>query len=116
RQRAARIETIPTKPKNQAADCGNRQIVREHRSTAIAFELSSQPRSEHNGPCKSDGPADRVHDGRTSKVVEAGSQVRQKAPSPAPIGRSHRCQETIGSPGPVADDRINEARDTEAVN
>src|SRR5438309_1402942 len=47
---------------------------------------------------------------RTGKISETSTEGRQEITS-----RTHCCQETIGTPGPVTNDWINEARNANAV-
>ena len=71
-KRAARIESVPAEPQQQTAGGGDRQIVRQHRSAAVALEFASEPRSQNNGAGQGDESADGVHDRRAGEVMEAG--------------------------------------------
>ena len=84
--------------------------MRQHRSAAVALEPAAQPRAEHDRARQRDEAADRVHHRRTREIVEARAHPRQEV-----SGAAHRGQEAIRTPGPVADDRIDEAGDREAV-
>ena len=70
--------------------------------------LNLRPRrgSEHDGAGQSDEAADGVHHRRTGEIMEAHPAKRRQEFALA----AHRGQEAIRSPGPVADDRIDEAR------
>src|SRR5262249_55559434 len=101
RQRAAWIEPVPAEPENQAADGAEDDVVRQHRAAAVAGEDAPEPRAEHNRACQRDGAADRVDDGRSREITKR-SGLHDREPA-------------VWSPGPMADDRIDEASDADAV-
>src|SRR6185437_5754027 len=107
---ASRIETIPAEPEQQAAASGNGEVVRHHGTAAVALELASQSRSENDRSGKSDETADRMNHGRAGEVVKTLSQSGKEV-----AGRSHGGKESIRTPGPVADDWVNEAGNGNAI-
>ena len=110
RKRAAGIESIPAKPEQQSARKRDGQVVRQHGSAAIAFEGSSQTRPKHDGAGESDEATDRVNDCRSCEIVESHAE-RGKEMSIA----SHSREPAVGTPGPVADDGINETGDCNTI-
>ena len=100
RQRAARVEAVPAEPQDQAADRAEDDVVRQHRAAAVALEDAAEARTEGDGAGQRDRAADGVHDGRAGEVVERHAIDRQPA---------------VRTPGPVADDRVDEAGDADAV-
>src|SRR6185436_8984675 len=101
RQRAARIETVPTEPQNQATARANDYIMCGHGSAAITFENTTQARTKNDGASQGDRTTDRVHNCRAGEVTE--SQWL------------HNSQPTIWTPSPVTNDGINETSDNDAV-
>ena len=75
--------------------------MRQHGAAAVALEDAAEPRTERNGAGQRDRAADGVHDGGAGEVAERE--------------RLHDRQPAVRSPGPVADDRIDEAGDADAV-
>ena len=61
-KRAAGIESVPAEPQDQSAADGDGQIVRQHGSAAVTFELAAQARTENDGTGQRDESADGVHD------------------------------------------------------
>ena len=88
----------------------DRQIVRQHRSAAVALEPAAQPRPEDDRARQRDEAADGVNHGGTGEIMEAGSQPRQEI-----AGAAHGRQKAIRPPGPVPDDRVDETGNRDAV-
>jgi hypothetical protein len=59
-KRAARIESIPSEPQQQAARRRDRQIVRQHGSAAVPFEPAADAGSRCDRARERDKAADRV--------------------------------------------------------
>src|SRR5262249_16458270 len=51
-QRAARIEAVPAKPEDQAANGAEDDVVRQHRAASIAREDAAETRTKRNGAGK----------------------------------------------------------------
>ena len=111
RQRAARVEPVPAEPQDEAADGRDRQVVRHHGAAAVALELPAEARAEHDRAGQRDESADAVHHRGTGEIVEAHAERREEVAVAA-----HRRQPAVRPPGPVPDDRVDEARDAEAVD
>src|SRR6185312_9939611 len=101
RQRAARVEPVPPEPEDDAADRRDGQVVAGHGAATVTLELATDARAQDDGAAQRDHAADRVDDRRAGEVVE-----RRWVDGVQPA---------VGSPGPVADDRVDEAADAEAV-
>src|ERR1700692_2198491 len=84
--------------------------MRQHRRATVAFESAAEAWTEANRSCQGDKSSDGVNDCGPGEVVEAHSGARPEVAVAAHVG-----QPTVRSPGPVADDRINETRDANAV-
>src|ERR1700691_232902 len=110
RKRAAGIETIPTEPENESAGDRDRQIVRQHGRAAVALELTAEPWAQNDCASQRDEPADGVHDGRAGEIMKAYAHRREHIASAA-----HVREPAVWSPRPMADHRINETSDANAV-
>ena len=84
---AARIEPVPAEPQQQSAGSRDRQIMRHHRAAAVALELASEPRSQHDRAGQRDHAADRMHDRRARKVMEALPRFGRKYPAAPMLAR-----------------------------
>src|SRR5438270_5783504 len=84
--------------------------MRQHRTTAIAFEFAAKPRAENDGTCQRDEPADGMNHGRSGEIMEAHAQRRKDVPRAA-----HSREPAVRSPSPVSDYRIDEAGHSDAV-
>ena len=83
----------------------------QHGPAAVALKAATQARTEDDGARQSHHTSNRVDHGGTSEIVEARSHPRQEIARAA-----HGGEESIRPPGPVPDDRVDEARDGETVN
>ena len=101
RQRAAGIEAVPAEPQNQPAHGAQDDVVRQRRAAAVAPEDAAEARTERNRADERNRAADAVHDRRAREVAERR--------------RRHRRQPAVRAPAPVADDRVDEAGDADAV-
>src|SRR5207244_2968266 len=63
-----------------------------------------------NGSRQGNESANGVNNRGACEIMKARAQRRQEIPRAA-----HGCQKSVRSPGPVADDRVNEPRDRETV-
>src|SRR5436305_14522860 len=84
--------------------------MRQHRSTAVALELATQPRPKDDRAGQRDETADRVNHRGSRKIVKTCSN-----PGKEIAGATHGCKESVRSPGPVPNDRVNEPRDGKAI-
>ena len=100
RQRAAGVEPVPTEPEDHAADRGDRHVVTGRHPSAVPLELATETRTERDRAGQGDHAADGVHDGGAREVTER--RVPRREPS-------------VGTPHPVAEDRVDEAAHTDAV-
>src|SRR6266852_3721683 len=98
-------------PSKSSADSCHRQVMRHHRAAAVALEAPSKSGTEHDSTGERNEPADAMHDRRAREVMKARPQRREKVPL-AP----HRSEPAVRPPGPVSEDRIDEARDADAVD
>ena len=71
RERGAGVEAVPAEPQDQAAGCGDGEIVRQHRAAAVALELAAEPWAENDGAGQGDEAADGVNDRGSGEIVEA---------------------------------------------
>src|SRR4029077_2275311 len=81
-----------------------------HGSAAITLECSAEPRSENDGASQGDKSADGVDDRGAREIVEAHSRC-----GPEMTLTAHVRKPTVRPPCPVADDRINETGNADAV-
>src|SRR5581483_10145080 len=109
--RAAGVEAVPAEPEEEPADRRDGQIVRQHGAAAVALEPPAEARAERDRAREGDEAADRVHDGRAREVVEARPEPGEEV-----AVASHRREESVRAPRPVADDRVDEAGDADAVD
>src|ERR1700683_3353041 len=96
-----RIKPAPPEPEDQPAGGADDQVVRLHRSAAVALEDASEPRSKRDCARQRDDSSDRVDDGGSREVVE--------------VNRIQIGQPSVRTPCPVSDDRIDEAGDADAI-
>ena len=94
----------------QSAADGDRQIVRQHRSAAVALEFAAEARPKNDRAGQGDESADGVYDRGTGEIMEAHAQRREEV-----AGAAHGRQPAVRTPGPVSDDRIDETGDADAV-
>src|SRR6185369_10966786 len=78
---------------------------------AFALEAPAEAWAERDGPGERHHAADRVDDRRAGEVVEARADARKEVAFAA-----HGGEEAVRAPRPVADDRIDEARNAKAVD
>src|SRR5215831_13902679 len=84
--------------------------MRQHGTATVALKFPAKARTERHRAREGDKAADGVDHRRTGEVVETGPQRGQK------VSRtSHRGEETVRSPGPVADNWIDEPRHRHAI-
>ena len=81
RERAARIESVPAEPQQQAAGCRDGQIMRQHGPAAVALELAAEAGAENDGARQGDKAADGVHHRRSGEIMKAGPERRQELPA-----------------------------------
>ena len=78
------------------------EVVAGWHAAAVALELAAETGAEDDRAGEGDHAAHRVHHGRAGEVAEAHAAVGG-------------LQEAARAPGPVAEDRVDEAADGEAV-
>src|SRR5262249_52393058 len=111
RKGRARIKAVPAKPQDQTTDDGDREIMRQHRATTVALECATQAGTKADCACQGDPATDRVNDRRASEVVEVHAQAGEEVTFGA-----HGVEETVWTPDPVPEDRIDEAGDANRVD
>ena len=85
--------------------------MRQHRRAAVTLESAPQPRPEHDRARERHEAADAVDDRRAGEVVEAHAERREVVAVAA-----HGREPAVRTPRPVAEDRVDEARDADAVD
>ena len=84
--------------RNQSAGNSDGQVVRQHRSAAVALERAAEARAENNRAGQRDHSADRVDDRGAGEVMEAHSRARAR--------NDRRCPSVPASrPDPMPSDR-----------
>src|SRR5207249_8517240 len=104
RQRRAGIEPVPAEPQDDCADRADREVVWRQGTAAVPLEHPSQTGAERYRTGERDESADRVYHRRSGEVAEDGT-VREAVEEL----RRHVAQPAAWSPGPVAEDRVDEA-------
>ena len=100
REGRTRVEAVPTEPQDHTTDRRDRHVVTRWHATAVPLELAPEPRAEGDRAGEGDVAADRVDHRRTCEVVER---------------RLHRREPAVGTPDPVAENRVDEPADGAAV-
>src|SRR3989442_14690909 len=85
-------------------------MVRHNWPAAAALEPAAKPGTEDDCTRKGDKTADRVNNRGTGEVVEAGPDPRQEVARAA-----HGRQESVRTPSPVTNNRIDETGDGNAI-
>src|SRR6266849_3257900 len=73
---AARVETVPAKPQDQAAADGDGQVVRQHGRSAISLESATEARTKYDGASQGDKSADGMDHSGSGEIMETHSQRR----------------------------------------
>src|SRR5262249_40210135 len=86
---------------DDATDAGVGHVVTSRHGASVTLELASEAWPEGDGTGEGDHAADGVDDGGAGEVAER---------------RGHRGEPGAPAPDPVADDRVDEARDADRVD